>query len=78
MAPSRLAADRHAAPRRLHAQVLVADRVGGRRGGPVQAGAGIVADSVPAREYQESGNKARAVIKALEIAHDGGGESRGK
>ncbi len=38
----------------------------------VQAGAGIVADSVPEREYQESVNKARAVIRALEIAHRGG------
>ena len=37
----------------------------------VQAGAGIVADSVPEREYEESGNKARALIKALEIAHSG-------
>jgi anthranilate synthase component 1 len=43
----------------------------------VQAGAGLVADSVPEREYQESVNKARAVITALEIAHRGG-ESRGK
>ncbi|MGB8654166.1 MAG: anthranilate synthase component I family protein, partial [Candidatus Acidiferrales bacterium] len=38
----------------------------------IQAGAGIVADSVPAREYEESVNKARAVVKALEIAHRGG------
>jgi anthranilate synthase component I len=38
----------------------------------VQAGAGIVADSVPEREYEESANKARAVLKALEIAHNGG------
>jgi anthranilate synthase component I len=38
----------------------------------VQAGAGIVADSVPAREFEESANKARAVLKALEIAHNGG------
>jgi anthranilate synthase component I len=37
----------------------------------VQAGAGIVADSMPEREYEESGNKARALIKALEIAHSG-------
>jgi len=45
----------------------------------VQAGAGIVADSVPEREYQESVNKARAVIRALEIAHSGGtGNGRGK
>jgi anthranilate/para-aminobenzoate synthase component I len=27
---------------------------------------------VPEREYEESGNKARAVLKALEIAHRGG------
>jgi anthranilate synthase component 1 len=39
----------------------------------IQAGGGVVADSVPAREYQESVNKARAVITALEIAHRGGG-----
>ncbi|MDD3654870.1 MAG: anthranilate synthase component I family protein [Desulfotomaculaceae bacterium] len=31
----------------------------------VQAGAGIVADSVPEKEYEESGNKARAVINAI-------------
>jgi anthranilate synthase component 1 len=37
----------------------------------VQAGAGIVADSVPEREYEESENKARAVLRALEIAHRG-------
>ncbi|MBZ5694013.1 MAG: anthranilate synthase component I [Acidobacteriia bacterium] len=40
----------------------------------VQAGAGIVADSVPELEYEESVNKARAVLKALEIAHRGAGE----
>jgi anthranilate synthase component I len=40
----------------------------------VQAGAGIVADSVPEREYVESANKARAVLKALEIAHRGSSE----
>src|SRR5579871_1209137 len=38
----------------------------------VQAGAGLVADSVPEREYQETVNKAKALIKALEIAHNGG------
>jgi anthranilate synthase component I len=41
----------------------------------VQAGAGLVADSVPEREYQETVNKARALIAALEIAHRGGDES---
>ncbi|MDE3170279.1 MAG: anthranilate synthase component I [Acidobacteriota bacterium] len=34
----------------------------------VQAGAGIVADSVPRTEYTETLNKARALIRALEIA----------
>jgi len=34
----------------------------------VQAGGGIVADSVPANEYEESLNKARALLKAIEIA----------
>jgi anthranilate synthase component 1 len=31
----------------------------------IQAGGGIVADSVPDKEYEESGNKARAVIEAV-------------
>jgi anthranilate synthase component 1 len=31
----------------------------------IQAGAGIVADSVPEREYQESVNKAKALIEAI-------------
>ena len=34
----------------------------------VQAGGGIVADSVPEREYQESLSKARALLKAIEQA----------
>ena len=34
----------------------------------VQAGAGIVADSNPAAEYEETRDKARAVIQALELA----------
>jgi anthranilate synthase component 1 len=33
----------------------------------VQAGAGIVADSSPAREYQETLNKATGLLKAIEI-----------
>ena len=37
----------------------------------IQAGGGVVADSVPEREYQETVNKARALVKALEIAHRG-------
>jgi anthranilate synthase component 1 len=34
----------------------------------VQAGAGIVADSVPESEWMETQNKARAVIRAAELA----------
>jgi anthranilate synthase component 1 len=34
----------------------------------VQAGAGIVADSVPATEYQESRDKAAAAVRAVQIA----------
>lgn len=33
----------------------------------IQAGAGIVADSVPAQEYEETLNKARGLLKAIEI-----------
>jgi anthranilate synthase component 1 len=35
----------------------------------VQAGGGIVADSTPAGEYEESVNKAKAALTALELAH---------
>lgn len=37
----------------------------------VQAGAGIVADSNPAAEYEETRDKARALIRALELAQGG-------
>ncbi|QMU55809.1 MAG: anthranilate synthase component I [Candidatus Mycalebacterium zealandia] len=36
----------------------------------VQAGAGIVADSDPAREYEETVNKAKGLLKALEKARE--------
>jgi anthranilate synthase component 1 len=39
----------------------------------IQAGAGLVADSVPAREYEESLNKARALLLAVQIAERGFG-----
>ncbi len=42
--------------------------IGGK--GYVQAGAGIVADSVPELEYQESLNKAQAVMRAIERARE--------
>ncbi|MHB8487327.1 MAG: anthranilate synthase component I [Candidatus Acidiferrales bacterium] len=37
----------------------------------IQAGGGVVADSVPEKEYQETVNKARALVVAVEIAHQG-------
>ena len=37
----------------------------------VQVGAGVVADSVPSGEYEETMNKAKALLKAVEIAQDG-------
>ena len=43
--------------------MLVKDGVG-----YIQAGAGIVADSVPEREYEECRNKAQAVLRAVERA----------
>jgi len=39
----------------------------------LQAGAGIVADSVPSEEYKECVNKARAVVGAVEVARRGSG-----
>lgn len=38
-----------------------------RQNAYVQAGAGIVYDSVPEKEYQETENKMRSVMKALEV-----------
>lgn len=37
----------------------------------IQAGAGIVADSVPEREYEETINKARGLRRAVELAEKG-------
>jgi anthranilate synthase component 1 len=37
----------------------------------VQAGAGIVADSIPENEYHETLNKARALMRAIEMAERG-------
>jgi len=37
----------------------------------VQAGAGIVADSDPEMEFEETVNKAKALMKALDIAETG-------
>ncbi len=37
----------------------------------LQAGAGVVADSLPAAEYEETLNKARALVRAVELAERG-------
>ncbi|MDO8602553.1 MAG: anthranilate synthase component I [Candidatus Omnitrophota bacterium] len=37
----------------------------------IQSGGGIVADSIPSKEYQETVNKAKAMVKAIEIAEKG-------
>jgi anthranilate synthase component 1 len=37
----------------------------------VQAGGGIVADSVPENEYEETLNKARGLLRAIEVAETG-------
>ena len=36
--------------------------------GHIQAGAGIVADSIPEKEHEECQNKAKAVVRAIERA----------
>ena len=44
---------------------------GGAGAYDIQAGAGVVADSVPTSEYEETLNKAKALLKAVEIAQAG-------
>jgi anthranilate synthase component 1 len=44
---------------------------GGRYQAHVQAGGGVVADSVPAREFVETQNKARALLRSLAAAEAG-------
>lgn len=50
----------------------IAIRIAYKKNGKVfvRSGAGIVADSVPEKEYQECINKAAAVIKSLELARE--------
>lgn len=50
----------------------IAIRIAYKKNGKVfvRSGAGIVADSVPEKEYQECLNKARASLKALEMAQE--------
>ena len=37
----------------------------------IQAGAGIVADSIPEREYDETVNKGKALLEAVRMAEEG-------
>ncbi len=50
----------------------IAIRIAYKKNGKVfvRSGAGIVADSIPEKEYQECINKAKAVVSALEIAKE--------
>ena len=50
----------------------IAIRIAYKKNGKVfvRSGAGIVADSDPEKEYQECINKARAALKALELARE--------
>jgi len=55
----------------------IAIRIAYKKNGKVfvRAGAGIVADSDPAREYAECNQKMRAVVRALELAAEKGAEN---
>jgi anthranilate synthase component I len=44
----------------------------------VQAGGGIVADSTPEGEFDESVNKSKALLRALEAAHGAAAKGKGK
>ncbi len=44
----------------------------------VQAGGGIVADSTPMGEFRESENKSKALLRALEAAHNGRDQKKAK
>lgn len=50
----------------------IAIRIAYKKNGKVfvRSGAGIVADSVPEKEYQECLNKAQAVLRALQLAEE--------
>jgi anthranilate synthase component 1 len=54
----------------------IAIRIAFRKNGRVfvRSGAGIVSDSVPEKEYEECINKARAVVRALEMMKEAEGE----
>jgi anthranilate synthase component 1 len=51
--------------------VITPGPVFGKHSAFVQAGAGIVADSQPENEYHETINKAKGLLRAIEIAETG-------
>lgn len=55
----------------LRTMVVTPDKQAGKWKVFVQAGAGLVADSVPASEHQECINKASALLKAVALAEQG-------
>ncbi len=55
----------------LRTMVITPAAPGGKHQVYVQAGAGIVADSQPDREYVETINKAKGLLRAIEIAETG-------
>jgi anthranilate synthase component I len=48
--------------------MVVTPREDGRWNAYAQAGAGIVADSIPKNEYEETMNKAAVMFKAIALA----------
>ena len=54
----------------LRTMVIPGKKQGAMHSVYIQAGAGLVADSVPAAEYQETMNKAAGLLKAIAIAED--------
>ncbi len=54
----------------LRTMVIPGKTQGGMHSVYIQAGAGLVADSVPTAEYQETMNKAAGLLKAIAIAED--------
>lgn len=55
----------------LRTMVVTPGDIFGKHAVYIQAGAGIVADSVPASEYEETINKAKGMLRAIEIAETG-------
>ena len=55
----------------LRTMVITPGEVFGKHAAYVQAGAGIVADSQPKLEYKETINKAKGLLRAIEIAETG-------